>query len=159
MRRSAARVSWPRPLLQRKDSLPWSAFWRAPKDCSSWGSFQLSALSSCLSGNRFQIEIRNLQGGVDRVEVGSIAENNHGQVIRRKALDGSAKANRLTIVPHPLAPLVGLEKPTKAVADGMAILLCRPAGWLHRRQGGLHFFLAQQGMVLQSVIPAGHIVD
>src|SRR5215467_3834106 len=69
-------------------------------------------------------------------------------------MDGCPEADRFTIMPHALAVLVTVEKPSEAISGGRAIRFRNLAFWdLHRRQCRLHFALAEQRVQPKRSVP------
>ena len=93
-----------------------------------------------------------------RIQVGTIAEDDDRQVVACEALYKGAKTNRLAIVPHAKMALVGIQEPAESIggrfgADAGGIGL-RDGYWKKR---GLHFFLAQERMACELVVPLGQV--
>src|SRR6266581_5199832 len=129
--------------------------------------------ASCVAGLligllREEVSVGNLQREFFRIEVGTVAKNDDGELVIEESLDHRAETHGASRVPHALVSLIRGKKPAEAVGDGLAgVQIVVPwvfgpvrvgaIGEFHRNQGGLHFFFAEQSVVRDGRIPLREI--
>src|SRR5260370_2640652 len=101
-----------------------------------------------------QVQIRNLQRELLRIEISAITKHNDRKLIVREALNDRAKANGFSVVPHALVIVVGIEKPAEAVSCGSPIRMVGLSLWrMDRGQSRLDLGVTVQRVVGQSSDP------
>src|SRR5258708_36992209 len=107
-----------------------------------------------------QVQIRNLQRELLRIEISAITKHNDRKLIVREALNDRAKANGFSVVPHALVIVVGIEKPAEAVGSGSPIrMVGLTLGRIDRAQSWLHLGFTEQIVVAQSTVPLLQILE
>ena len=86
-------------------------------------------------------------------QLGCIARSPSGDLSESA---GSRCGNRWFLrMPHALVTMVGIEKPSEAVADRMAVHFRSGGGRVHRRERRLHFRCAEERVMLAGPRPSG----
>src|SRR5664279_6253411 len=62
-----------------------------------------------------EIQVSHAFGEGGCVDLGTIRQDNHGETVIRKALDGSSESHRLAIVSVAAMSAVGIEKPSETI--------------------------------------------
>src|SRR5258708_39594537 len=107
-----------------------------------------------------QVQIRNLQRELLRIEISAIRKHNDRKLIVREALNDRAKANGFSVVPHARVIVVGIEKPAEAVGSGSPIRMVRlTLGRIDRGQSRLDLGFTEQSVVAQSSVPLLQILE
>src|SRR5208283_539080 len=96
-----------------------------------------------------EVQVSHAVGQGGRVNLGAIRQDDHGEAVIGKALNGGPKSYGLAIMRVAAMPVVGIQKPSKAVEGRKAaVQLLRRSAVSGGRwgQGRLHFLRSEQGV-------------